>query len=245
MAKMNQLINQRLKTSEKSGKAAELARHTTGGQRSSFAGVFGLTELSTSERNEIQLILEEYAPETGSDVARDLDSLVSLTSEVKAITNQAAILHGERIKKAQGILKNYKEGAFTAWLLKTYGNRQTPYNFLQYFEFFKAMPKKLHSTIETMPRQAIYTLASRNGSVEDKQEIITNFQGQTKAELLSTIRERFPLEDSDRRKADLGSTVLTKLAGLQQMIHSHKRKLPVKQRKAINDALAEIQDLIS
>lgn len=66
----------------------------------------------------------------------DLAELSLITSEVKAINNQAAILHGERIKKAQTLLKSYQEGAFSAWLNATYGNRQTPYNLMQYYEFF-------------------------------------------------------------------------------------------------------------
>ena len=98
--------------------------------------------------------------------------MISLTCEVKAINNQAAILHGERIKKAHQILTPYKDGAFTAWLISTYGNRQTPYNLMQYYEFCEAMPKNLREQIEWMPRQAVYVLATRTGEWKIKQEIV-------------------------------------------------------------------------
>ena len=101
-------------------------------------------------------------------LSNDLNHLISLTSEVKAINNQAALLHGERIKKAHQILTRYRDGAFTAWLMAAYGNRQTPYNLMQYYEFCEAMPKQLASKIELMPRQAIYVFASREGEPRKK-----------------------------------------------------------------------------
>ena len=39
----------------------------------------------------------------------DKEALYSLTAEIKSIHNQSIILHGERIKKAQEILKKYVE----------------------------------------------------------------------------------------------------------------------------------------
>ena len=47
-------------------------------------------------------------------------------------------------KERKTILKNYRDGAFSAWLIATYGNRQTPYNFLQYYELYITLPEHLH-----------------------------------------------------------------------------------------------------
>lgn len=174
-------------------------------------------EESAEEREALREILLQYAPGEDEQIDKDLSSLVHLTSEVKAINNQAAMLHGERIKKAQAILKNYREGAFTAWLKKTYGNRQTPYNLLQYYDFVTGLPHELRNQAEQMPRQAIYTLASRSGDAEKKFEIVKGYQGETKNELLSQIREAFPLASTDKRRQDiaLGSAqMLRKLDGL-------------------------------
>src|SRR6185437_5934673 len=114
-------------------------KQSANGNLSSFSGVFSIADLSNHEKSSIETILKDYAidPENLDD---DLAHLISITSEVKAINNQAALLHGERIKKAHTILTRYRDGAFTAWLIAAYGNRQTPYNFLQYFEFCEAMP---------------------------------------------------------------------------------------------------------
>ena len=90
----------------------------------------------------------------------DLEFLTTITSEVKAINNQAIILHGERIKQCtRTFLTKYRDGAFSAWLISTYGNRQTPYNFLQYYEFYQSLNLELQKRMDDMPRQVVlYTL---------------------------------------------------------------------------------------
>ena len=130
MKKINQLLADRLKNpQDKTTKMKEMATLSSEGGLSSFSGVFQIQPLEDIDKDKLQKILVQYGPE-GVDTQKDFQQLAVLTSEVKAITSQAAILHGERIKKAQSLLKNYQEGAFTAWLMATYGNRQTPYNFL-------------------------------------------------------------------------------------------------------------------
>ena len=124
---------------------------------------------STKKKKQtIESILKSFRLNESYDFDDDLKALMAITSEVKAITNQAVILHGERIKRAQEILKKYRDGAFTAWLFATYGNRQTPYNFLQYYEFYTVMPQALHPKLDQMPRQAVYSLASRAGALREK-----------------------------------------------------------------------------
>ena len=162
MGKFQALLNLRLHQKEApKDKMASLGARATEGNLSSFSGIFRVSALNQREKNSLQELLQQFKKEEYEGTEQDFQSLSAITSEVKAITNQAVMLHGERIKRAQDILKNYKEGAFTAWLLATYGNRQTPYNFLQYYEFYTSMPEKLQPVIDQMPRQAIYTLASR------------------------------------------------------------------------------------
>ncbi len=189
-------------------------------------------------------LLERYASETQEDLDHDHRSLIAITSEVKAISNQAALLHGERIKRAQTILKQYQEGAFSAWLMTTYGNRQTPYNFLQYFEFHRSMPKSLHPQIELMPRQAIYTLASRDGDYEEKRVIVENYEGQTKNELLELIRQTFPLPETDQRRQSPAEAVLGSLRRLHGLLGQRKRLLKEEEREEIRDMLDELRTLI-
>ncbi|NGX41661.1 MAG: hypothetical protein KR126chlam4_01506, partial [Candidatus Anoxychlamydiales bacterium] len=181
MVKFNDLLNLRLRSKDKQKpKMTALAELSKEGSLSSFSGVFKPNTLNESEKENLSNILQNYKNEDSDiDVEEDLKNLIKITAEVKAITNQAVILHGERIKKAQTILKNYKEGAFTYWLMETYGNRQTPYNFLQYYDFYMDMPTNLRTQIDSMPRQAIYTLASRGGDLEKKQDIVQNYKGQS------------------------------------------------------------------
>jgi len=169
---------------------------------------------------------------------------MAITSEVKAITNQAVILHGERIKKAQDILKRYKDGAFTAWLFSTYGNRQTPYNFLQYYEFYSLLPQALHSKLDQMPRQAVYSLASRSGSLEKKETIVKNYHGQPKQELLSLIRLEFPLDEEDKRLPHFSQHAINFLKRAREMVKNPHCVIREEEKRQIQNLLAQIQSLI-
>lgn len=244
MSKVNSLLTERLKApSEKLSKMSNLAERSTRGDLSSFSGVFKVTALSEKEMGSLQSLLQDYKEE-GHDIKDDLFHLCSLTSEVKAINNQAAILHGERIKKAQEILKGYKEGAFTFWLIQTYGNRQTPYNFLQYFELHQQLPHFLLSKLDAMPRQAAYTLASRSGAFEEKQEIIQNYNGETKQVLLEYIRKRFPLSSKDKRSQNLGAILLKSLQKISDFLMENPIELDFAQKKKAKELLCQLQGQI-
>ncbi len=220
MSKVNDHLFNRLK--QKFSKMTELAEISSKGNLSSFAGVFKVSPLTSQEKEDLEALLNDYKSESAYPIDDDLQNLSSLTSEIKAINNQAAILHGERIQKAQDILKKYRDGAFSAWLINTYGNRQTPYNFLQYYEFYLQLPPKLHPKLDEMPRQAIYTLASRDAPFEQKEEILKNYNGETKNQVLTLIRKTFPLDDRDGRKEDLGEQALISLKKARRALHSKK-----------------------
>lgn len=242
MAKINALLTERLKKTEGS-KMAAMAKQSANGNLSSFSGVFSIADLSHHEKTSIETLLKDYVidPENLND---DLTHLISITSEVKAINNQAALLHGERIKKAHSILTRYRDGAFTAWLIAAYGNRQTPYNLMQYYEFCEAMPKALRLQIEAMPRQAIYTLASREGTIEKKKEIVENYQGETKAELLLVIRKAFPLGETDKRQPSIGESLVMSLHRLHRDLKKRPGHFTKSQKEAITTLLEAIHQLV-
>ena len=243
MGKFNDLLNLRFKQkkSEKQNKVTALAEKSKSGSLSSFAGVFRVAQLSKQEKNTIYDILIQYKQDEDRDLEQDKKTLISISSEVKAITNQAVILHGERIKKAQVLLKNYQEGAFTAWLMATYGNRQTPYNFLQYFEFYSSMPNTLHEKIDQMPRQAIYTLASRSGETKQKEDIVRRYKGQTKQELLEIIRKLFPLDQDDKRLPNVANQTISSLKRLTDLMEHPLFSPSDKQKKKIKGLLSQLQ----
>lgn len=247
MRKFNALLNLRLRQKDENNpKMNALAERSTKGNLSSFSGVFRINALSEDEKNALHKILESFQIEDQEyDLAKDLEDLSLITSEVKAITNQAVILHGERIKKAQALLKSYKEGAFTSWLMTTYGNRQTPYNFLQYYEFYNSLPNDLRNKMDQMPRQAIYTLASRSGELEEKQKIVADYEGQPKQELLTAIRKLFPLDEQDKRAPNVSNQVLNSLLKTKILMQEQRFQPSIKQQQKILSLIEELHNLLS
>lgn len=245
MVKFNDLLHLRLKNKEQlPHKVTALAELSNKGSLSSFSGVFKINKLNDGDKEALSNILQNFKEEEKEiNIEQDLQNLITITAEVKAITNQAIILHGERIKKAQEILKNYKEGAFTSWLITTYGNRQTPYNFMQYYDFYMKMPQSLRPRIDNMPRQAIYTLASRAGDLEKKQEIIKSYQGQPKQELLSIIRNYFPLQENDKRQPNLAEQAASLLKRIHSLMTHPLYKPTGEQKEIIGQFLNKIKNL--
>ena len=244
MASVNSILDQRMKKPSNTSKMAAMAKQSANGNLTSFSGVFSVADLSSKEKEGIEEILKNYVVEENQEIEADLKQLLSITSEVKAINNQAALLHGERIKKAHQILTSYRDGAFTAWLLAAYGNRQTPYNLMQYYEFCEAMPKQLRPQIELMPRQAIYALATRVGSIKQKQNIVENYRGETKAEMLTLIRQIFPLDQSDKRKQKLGPALLNHFQKIIKQLKGSSKSLTSSEKNQLLALLKQIHQLI-
>ncbi len=243
MAKVNSILDQRMKKPSDTTKMAAMAKQSACGNLTTFSGLFSVAELNSNEKEELENLLRQYADEL-VNVEQDLEHLISLTAEVKAINNQAALLHGERIKKAHKLFIRYRDGAFTAWLIATYGNRQTPYNLMQYYEFCEAMPKPLRHQIELMPRQAVYVLASREGDFDKKKLLVANYKGETKEEMWILIRQTFPLDEEDRRQQNAGKSLIS---GFQRLFHQLKQtptELSPTQKNQLQALLQQIQQLI-
>lgn len=244
MAKVNSLLSQRFKmATEKLSKMTTLVERSSSGNLSSFSGVFRVAPLNEKENASLENLLSQYKNES-QEIGEDLFQLCALTAEVKAINNQAIILHGERIKKAQNILKNYRDGAFSAWLIAAYGNRQTPYNFLQYYELHCTLPNDLHPKLDEMPRQAVYSLASREGDNAQKELIIKNYDGQPKQALLELIRQTFPLAENDRRAQDKGEIAIKDLKRVRSQLATSNFTLAVAQKTELLKILKELKTLI-
>ena len=246
MVKVNSLLTERFKKATGAlSKMTTLVEKSSNGNLSSFSGVFKVSTLSLSETKALSCILSNYSEE-GSNIDKDLSQLCALTAEVKAINTQAILLHGERIKRAQELLTRYREGAFSAWLIASYGNRQTPYNFLQYYELYSALPQNLHGKLDEMPRQIAYSLASRNGTLEKKTQVIETYAGQTKQELLSLIRALFPLSATDARASDAGDSTLKELHRIQLRLETAPFQPSKEQKrhliKLLNAIKAKIQN---
>lgn len=245
MSKVNDLLSNRLKKKEHdSAKMHALAERSSAGQLSGFAGVFQVSKLNEEEQDQLKKILTSHATEESHEVDKDLYELIAITSEVKAINSQAIILHGERIKKAQTVLKKYKDGAFTDWLIHTYGNRQTPYNFLQYFEFYSALSLDLREIAQEMPKQAIYTLASREAPIDQKIEIVKSYTGESKLEMLKKIRKTFPLLKTDKRSSSHAARILKILEMTLADVKNEKISFDKQEKKQAFFYMKELKNLI-
>jgi len=243
MSSINKLLTERTNRREHLNKMAEMVNRSASGNQTSFSGLFTVQDLKEAEKEQLEFLLKTHAPDGVASQA-DLMALISLTCEIKAIDNQAILLHGERISKAHRILTAYREGAFSSWLMMAYGNRQTPYNFFYYYRFYETMPQELKARMEEMPRQAIYSLASREGSLDQKQQIVINYAGETKNELLNTIREAFPLAKKDKRKVDLSEQAMR---DLQKIIHTLQRpgmQATREQKSSMAALLATLRQLV-
>jgi len=245
MSKVNTFLAARFKqATQKLSKMANLVEMSSQGNLSSFTGVFRVGPLSAIEKEALNTLLTQYKNEE-QEIDEDLRHLADITAEVKAINNQAILLHGERIEKAQDVLKNYRDGAFSAWLIATYGNRQTPYNFWQYYKLFMALPTELQGKLDAMPRQAIYTLASRSASVEEKQALIAQYQGQPKQELLELIRSTFPLAESDKRASDGVEMALSLMRRLNKTVTAAAFRPTKAQRELLIKSLKDMQAVLN
>jgi len=244
MSKVNSLLSQRFKkASDALSKMTTLGERSSSGNLSSFSGVFKVGALNQAEQETLKTLLTTYQEDSES-LDQDLFLLSSLTAEVKAINNQAILLHGERIKRAQELLSHYKEGAFSAWLIATYGNRQTPYNFLQYYELYTQLREDLKGKLDDMPRQAVYSLASRSGELEKKIEIISNYQRESKEALLQLIRESFPLSEKDKRAQDLSQMGISTLMKLHTQLLSPQFLPSLQKKKELLNLLQRLKTLV-
>lgn len=159
-------------------------------------------ELSEQEKLEIDsLLISKGIPgRYSTDRARHFEELTDITRQVKCIAAQSILLHGERIKKAQEILADYREGGFTMWLKFTYGNTKTPYSILGYYEFYQRAPTEFRAIIESAPKKCIYNLAARTGDNVDKLEFIKEHGMKSQSDILQLIQKKFPTRESDKRR---------------------------------------------
>lgn len=179
-------------------------------QVNNFNSIFAPKPLEKEEENTIQALLTGNFQMEGSPerIKADVDQIKAITSEIKAIQKQGIVLIGERIEKAKQILKSYRDGTFTIWLKQTFKSKQTGYNILAYYEFYKSLPTlELKESFRKLPQKAAYTLASRAGEIEAKMGILQDPSIVTSEDILMHIRQKLPLPNDDKRRSK-GETAL-------------------------------------
>jgi hypothetical protein len=207
----------------------------------SFREEFITAPLTREEDNAIQLLLIDESSANvavvNDKISNDHKSLVDITTQIRAIERQNVLLHGERIKKAQEILKPYKDGAFTRWLMVAYGNRQTPYRILQYYEFFNSLTSEVKQLMQSMPKKAAYVLAARDGDSDKKIGIIKDHYSDTPENIINIVQEAFPLDPKDGRKKKASDAVLV------ESIRSDLKKLAKRKQELANNTISDLIEL--
>jgi hypothetical protein len=95
-----------------------------------------------------------------------------------------------------------------------------------------------------MPRQAVYSLASRSGDFEKKEEIVKNYSGEPKEALLDLIRKTFPLSEKDERAQNAPDFAIRSLRKLCNQIKNAKFHPTPKQKATLHQLLEELHSLL-
>lgn len=223
-------------------------------QTNSFNSVFDVKPLDSHEDAQLQKILHENFLTFGAGeekenakLSHDWNEMKVITSQIKAIGKQGTILIGERVSKAQGILKSYKDGTFTKWLELAFGTRKTGYNMLAYYELYSALPHAdLKDNFKKLPQKTAYILASRDGDIDKKAEIIREYHDMSHEELVILIQDKFPVASSDKRASkDSNSRFIVSVRDTLEKLQKRKGDLTPTDKMQLKELKTLIDSIIS
>ena len=86
-------------------------------------------------------------------------------------------------------------------------------------------------------------MASREGAFDQKKEIVANYKGEPKQQLLELIRQTFPLMETDKRAQNLGGIAITSLKRLYSQLSQNGFKPTPSQKKQIHEWLRALKTL--
>ena len=213
--------------------------------------VLDQSSISEFESRELELLLfENFIPGRLSeeDVSQDFIQIRKITSEIRSIHKQQAVLVGERLYKARDILKNYGDGntTFTKWIDRVFSSRRTAYNILRYFEFYQQLPSiALKQNLKQMPLKVAYCLSSRQAPLDKKMEIIENYSGEKPEDVMLLIKERLPASQTDRRRKDSNKIAIEKITFLLSRLKGRKGHLAKEHIDSLQQVKVFLDDLLS
>lgn len=220
-------------------------------KQSNFNGLFGQYNLTEEERLSIVTLLKSSQLPSRSSASKDFlfdcQKLQEITANLKGIKAQSILLQGEQLAQAQKLLKNYREGVFSRWLIATYGNRQTPYSILQYYEFHQKLTDPQQKKIEKMPKKAAYTLASREAPLEKKVALLEKYNPKLDkpADIILLVQENFPKKEADGRKGvTFAQMACKKIADLCSAIEASKPLFSPPEKKLIRAEALKLMNLL-
>ena len=214
-------------------------------QTNNFNSVFDVKQLEEKEAAAIEkLLVDGFDPGKIEEekAGNDVITLKQITAEIKTIGRQGIVLMGERVHRAKELLKPYRDGTFTKWLESAFGTRKTGYNVLSYFELYNAISiEGLKEKFKKIPLRIAYSLASREGDLGIKEEIIRNHYRDGYEELAIIIQDRFPVSSQDKRVGKSSNERL--LCEIRENLKKLLKRKDVLSEKSKSE-LSEIQNLL-
>ncbi|MBS3905180.1 MAG: CT583 family protein [Simkania sp.] len=203
-----------------------------------FRSVFAIQDLDQVETQELKQLLENSAPEDKDPytIQHDFDLLKNITAEIKSIQKQSILLLGERIVKAKTILDFYGNGltTFTKWLDATFSSRRTAYNCMAYHEFYHALPSDhLRQRLKLMSYKAVYMLASRAGTMEQKVKIVETYYALKQEDIIPIIQEAFPVQETEKKGESALEGDLEELERVIERLFRRSQQLKPKHRQRL------------
>jgi len=219
-------------------------------QSNTFNAVFDPKPLDEAEQRSIEkLLVESYRPGTIEEkkVEEDVQTLKNLTAEIKAIGRQGIVLMGERVSKAREMLKPYKDGTFTKWLDTTFGTRKTGYNALSYFELYRKLHNlEIKEKFKKIPLRAAYVLASREGSLSVKEEIIRKYHKLGHIDLVTIIQEQLLIpKEKTRDKKGFTERLIIQMGDTLKKLEKRKDVLTETNRMALEEMRDTLSSMLS
>ena len=172
-------------------------------------------------------------------VIRDIQKIKNITAEIRSISKQGVVLMGERVQRAQMILKSYKDGTFSQWLETTFGSKKTGYNVLAYFELYEKLSNDdIREMLKKIPLRAAYVIASRSGNTQVKEEIIRENYHLGHDEFVTIIQEKLPIATADRRAyKSSNNRLIIKLSETLNKLLERKESFSEGNKKSISGLL--------
>ena len=116
---------------------------------------------------------------------------------------------------------------------------------LTYYDFYSALPDQdLKEKFRRIPQKAAYILASRQGDMKKKEEIVRGYANQKRMDLITLIHEKLPIKEKDKRGKKEGSlSRIIKLKDEVSRLFQRKKNLS-DEGKTILEELREMIDSI-
>jgi predicted HTH domain antitoxin len=119
-------------------------------------------------------------------------NMLPLQKKMKFICNLFSISYDHELSNSGELLKNYKIGTFVKWIDVTFDSRRTGYNYLSYYDLYTCLPHNAKEGLKKISQKVAYLLASRDGGIDKKAEIINEHHNLKANELISLINEQIP-----------------------------------------------------